>query len=105
MQYLISVVGLLGVDTDYANWTSGYFSVLAGKLGSYLAYAHLPYVCLGGKYLEDVVIVAAMIGNVGIYNSLLLPAAEQLQALCGEEFLNIPFMQWKHPKYVAFCLS
>jgi hypothetical protein len=55
----------------------------------------------GGKVLEDVVIVSAMIGNVGIYNSLLLPGAEQLQALCGENYLNIKWMTWKHPKYVV----
>lgn len=53
----------------------------------------------GGTALQDVVIVSAMLGNVGIYNSLLMPAAEQLQALCAEDYLFIKWMRWKHPKY------
>lgn len=33
-KYLISLIGLLGMDTNYSNWSSGYFAVLAGKLGT-----------------------------------------------------------------------
>jgi len=95
--YLISIIGAVGVDTNYPNWTDGYFSVIAGMLG--------------GNTLKTITIVGAMIGNIGIYNSLLLPAAEQLQALCGEHYFNIPFMRWKHPRWntpmpaIIFCAT
>lgn len=85
LTYLVAVIGPLSLDPDFSNWDDGYFSVLAAKLG--------------GPVFSSIMTGAAMVGNFGIYNALLLPAAEQLQALCGDEYLRIKWLQWKHPRW------
>lgn len=81
ISYLVAIVGPLSLDTNYANWDAGYFVVLAE--------------ILGGAAFKWVIVALGMVSNFGQLMSMILPASEQLQALCGEEYLELNFMLWE----------
>jgi len=83
--YAFAIVGLIGVDSNYSEWKTGEFSILAQEL-------------IGNWFLY-VTIAAALIGQFGTFNALLYPCSQQLWALGGEQFLNLSFLQYKTERF------
>jgi len=83
--YLIAFLGAVSLDTNYDNWESGYFSVVAENLGGY------PF--------KMVMVIAAMVSSFGTYNALLCTSSQELRALGKPDLLGSRLLRYKHPYF------
>jgi len=83
--YLIAFLGAVSLDTNYDNWESGWFAVVAGDLGGYP--------------LKIVMVIAAMVSSFGTYNALLCTSSQELRALGKPDLLGSRLLRYKHPYF------
>jgi len=83
--YLVSLTGAVGLDTNYAKWGEGYFSMLAGNLG--------------GDGFKIFMIVGGMVSSLGLFNALLLASSNELRAFGRKDLLGVRALVWRHPYF------
>jgi len=89
--YLISIIGTISIDNHYGQWEEGYFAIVAFELG--------------GNALKIVMIVGAMVSNLGQFNALLCVGSQELRALGKKDLIGVRALRWKHPRFRTPWLS
>jgi len=83
--YFVVIVGSIGIQKDYSKWAEGSLADMAETMA--------------GPWLKYAVIGSAMIASLGTFNALLFPTSQQLKSLGGPDYLDIPILQWTHPRF------
>uniref|UniRef100_A0A6B2L2T4 Amino acid permease/ SLC12A domain-containing protein n=1 Tax=Arcella intermedia TaxID=1963864 RepID=A0A6B2L2T4_9EUKA len=83
--YFTVIVGSIGIDKEYGKWEEGSLA----KMGEQLA----------GPWLKYFIIVSAMTASLGTFNALMFPTSQQLKALGGPDYLDIPLLTYTHPRF------
>lgn len=82
--YLLPVAVGVGVDSNWADWTEGYFPKVAAKIG--------------GEWLGTWLTVAGLVSAVGLFNALLCTSARVPYAMAVRHTLPAPLARL-HPRY------
>ena len=82
--YFLPTFAALAAVGDWQVWKDGYFSTAA--------------LLIGGRWLGNLMTIAAMIGNVALLNSTVLTTTRMPFTLAEDGYLP-PFLTRRHPKY------
>jgi len=93
--YLVAIIGPMAFDTDYDNWSTGY-------------YTHLGEI-MGGPFLRWSVVIGAGAIFYGTYLSLGLTNANELRVLGEPQYLGIKFLTYRSKRTaqpdIALCIQ